>query len=63
MVLILWLTYSTVRPSSSAARRILSRHLRWKAMSPTASTSSIIMISLVRWAATEKASLTYMPEE
>ena len=63
MVAMLWLTYSTVRPSCLAAWRILVRHFFWNFMSPTAKTSSIIIISLSKWAATLKASLTYMPLE
>ena len=44
MAAMLWLTRRTVRPPR-ATSSILSRHLRWKCRSPTASTSSTIRIS------------------
>ena len=58
----LWDTKSTVRPFRPTSC-ILSRHLRWKATSPTASTSSTSRISGSRCAATLNASRRYMPEE
>ena len=58
----LWLTKSTVRPLR-AVSLIRSMLRRWKAASPTASTSSISRISGRRCAATAKASRTYMPLE
>ena len=40
-----------------------SRHFCWNLISPTASTSSMIIISLSKCAATAKASFTYIPLE
>ena len=52
----------TVLPSPLTSS-IFPRHLRWKAASPTASTSSTIRISGSRCAATANASRTYIPLE
>jgi hypothetical protein len=58
----LWLTKSTVLPAW-ATSPILPMHFRWKAASPTASTSSTTRISASRCAATANASRMYMPLE
>ena len=58
----LWETNSTVRPRL-AERSSDPRHLRWKAASPTASTSSTMSTSGSRCAATANASRTCIPEE
>ena len=62
MVSGLWLTTTMVRPS----RWIFftwSRHLRWKAASPTDSTSSTSRTSGSTLMATANPSRTYMPDE
>ena len=51
------------RPPLAATSLIFASDLRWKAASPTASTSSTSRISGSRWAATAKASRTDMPLE
>ena len=57
----LWLTNRMVRESRRATSPIFPRHFFWNSASPTASTSSTTRISGSRWAATAKASRTYMP--
>ena len=61
-----WETNRIVRPPPwplvpLATSDILPMHFFWKLASPTASTSSTIRICGSRWAATAKASRTYMP--
>ena len=57
-----WLTTTMVRPSRWNCFT-WSRHLRWKAASPTASTSSTSSTSGSTLTATAKPSRTYMPDE
>jgi hypothetical protein len=57
-----WVTSRMVRPRRRNSP-ILSRHLRVKASSPTASTSSISSTSGSTLMATAKPSRAYMPEE
>ena len=57
-----WLTITTVLPARRKSENF-SKHLRWKAASPTASTSSTRSTSGSRWVATENPRRTYMPDE
>ena len=57
-----WVTKRIVRPRRRNSA-ILSRHLRVKASSPTARTSSIRSTSGSTWIATAKPRRMYMPDE
>ena len=57
-----WLTSTIVLPLLFSSANF-SLHLRWKASSPTASTSSTSRTSGSTLMATEKPSRTYMPDE
>ena len=62
MACIEWETSTIVVPAALSSR-IRSKHLSWKATSPTASTSSIRSTSGSTWMATEKPSRMNIPEE
>ena len=57
-----WLTMTMVVPRCCSSR-MRSKHLSWKATSPTASTSSSSSTCGATWTATEKPSRMYMPDE
>ena len=57
-----WVTRTTVLPVSRMSWKT-SAHFCWKEASPTASTSSISMMSASACSITENASRTDIPEE
>ena len=57
-----WLTKSTDAPVERISS-MRAKHLRWKASSPTASTSSTTRMSGSTWMAAAKARRAYMPLE